>query len=458
MKNIYMYIVMVLLSISVNAQNQTTNMGNLQIHEGATIAFFGDFANNGTFADGGQVTIFGGSMPQTISGSSSINFFNLTINNSSGAILQKNINVSGNLQLIAGDLDLRNNNIDLGLTGSLVNETNSHRIKATNGISEGTGTGTVSFNKNLSAGAYTNIGGLGLDISTATDMDTTAIIAGFKLQTNGTNTSIARYFDITPQNNSGLNATLRFYYLDAETVGQDETDFVLWKSEDSGLTWSLQTPSTIDNSNNYVEKTGIISFSRWTISNKLNSPLPIELLTFDAKRINKTVNLNWKTASEKNNYGYEVERTTDMVNWEKIGFVKGAGSSNEILNYTYDNELVDEMFLNYKYLYYRLKQIDFDGDFAFTEVKSIALNATENIDITIETFPNPATDYVYIVSNQSSTEFLVSVFTQEGLLIGSTKMIGSSLVNVSKMIPSTYIFVIINKTTGKRFESKVVVL
>ena len=411
MKKIFLYNMIVIFCASLNAQDQTTNTGNIKTYPGATLTFYGDFANNGAYTDEGQAITFGGSVQQVISGSSNTSFSNLSINNSAGVSLQCNIGVSGNLQLIAGDLDLRNSNVDLGTTGTLVNETNDHRIIATDGITEGMGTGTVNFSKNLSTGFYTNIGGLGLDISTPSDMGLTSIFVGHFLQSNGTNTSISRYYDIVPQNNSGLNATFRFYYLDAETGGQDESGFVLWKSDDNGLTWTVQMPSAIDNIANYVEENEVTSFSRWTISNIYTNPLPVELVSFSGICTNGVAVLEWSTLSEINNNYFTVERSDDGYSFTEISRITAAGTSNQINKYSYN-----DINSTYSPVYYRLKQSDFNEVSEYIGITGVSCNSDN--DLSVEIYPNPVVDVVNVsFSNTDFSDVQITIYNSQGKII-----------------------------------------
>ena len=98
----------------------------------------------------------------------------------------------------------------------------------------------------------------------------------------------------------------------------------------------------------------VTSFSQFIVSST-TSPLPITLLEFTAKRIsNEDVRLDWKTATEINNLGFEIESSRDGVNFEKIAFVDGAGNSVDIRSYDYTHR-------NTEVAYYRLKQIDTDS-------------------------------------------------------------------------------------------------
>lgn len=118
------------------------------------------------------------------------------------------------------------------------------------------------------------------------------------------------------------------------------------------------------------------------------TPLPVELTTFTAAVIDQTVELNWETATEVNNYGFEVERSekskVKSENWRKIGFINGHGNSNSPKYYSYKD--IETNFSG-KYLY-RLKQIDFDGAFEYTDVLEVNLGSPNKFELT-QNYPNP---------------------------------------------------------------------
>lgn len=121
------------------------------------------------------------------------------------------------------------------------------------------------------------------------------------------------------------------------------------------------------------------------------SPLPIELLYFDAKYSNGKVILNWSTASQINNDYFTIERSSDGINYQQIGTVDGAGNNNEIVNYS---------FIDYKPFkgisYYRLKQTDFDGKSSSSKIISVTNNDNSNISVKI--YPNPNNGHFFIES------------------------------------------------------------
>jgi len=127
------------------------------------------------------------------------------------------------------------------------------------------------------------------------------------------------------------------------------------------------------------------------------APLPVELTSFTARVIAGKVNLNWATATEVNNFGFEVERSlsshSSSLNghslpntWEVVGFVSGAGNSNSVKEYSYtDLSLNLDLNLN---LRYRLKQIDNDGSFAYSKEVEV-LNSKPSTYQLSQNFPNP---------------------------------------------------------------------
>ena len=96
-------------------------------------------------------------------------------------------------------------------------------------------------------------------------------------------------------------------------------------------------------------------------------PLPVELSSFTANLSGSDVKLNWRTESEVQNYGFEIERKADNTKdsvWKKIGFIEGHGNSNTPNSYIYTDK--DPSAGNK--LFYRLKQIDTDGNFEYSQV------------------------------------------------------------------------------------------
>jgi len=116
--------------------------------------------------------------------------------------------------------------------------------------------------------------------------------------------------------------------------------------------------------------------------------VPVELISFQSESINNKVILSWRTASEVNNKGFEIERalskTTPLQeDWRKIGFVNGHGTTTEIQFYSF----TDESLSSGKYQY-RLKQIDYDGSFEYSKVVEVIIQVPAEFSL-FQNYPNP---------------------------------------------------------------------
>ena len=117
--------------------------------------------------------------------------------------------------------------------------------------------------------------------------------------------------------------------------------------------------------------------------NSGDNPLPVELKSFTASVSKNSVTLNWVTSTELNNYGFEIERSQNQNIWEKIGFVNGRGNSNSPIFYFYsDNNLSSGKY------FYRLKQLDNDGSFTYSNVIEVNVNLVPS-EYSLSNYPNP---------------------------------------------------------------------
>lgn len=124
-------------------------------------------------------------------------------------------------------------------------------------------------------------------------------------------------------------------------------------------------------------------FGKVIPQNIITNPLPVELISFTGKIIGKKILLNWQTATEINNYGFEIERSSGNEIWEKIGFVNGNGNSNSPKDYSFmDNQPLEGVDIKY-----RLKQIDNDGQFEYSDI--ITLNFSITTFELYQNYPNP---------------------------------------------------------------------
>lgn len=138
--------------------------------------------------------------------------------------------------------------------------------------------------------------------------------------------------------------------------------------------------------NQYVQTTGATSWKTRIASFQLNTIVPVELTTFSASVKNSAVSLNWKTATETNNRGFEVERTDGLSDkWQTIGFVPGTGTTTSVREYSYtDNSAKQGLKFSY-----RLKQLDFDGTSHYSNTVEVDNSSMPQYYSLEQNYPNP---------------------------------------------------------------------
>ncbi len=226
--------------------------------------------------------------------------------------------------------------------------------------------------------------------------------------------------DVVDYSSFGLGADGASIQLDPSRVGVGgATD------NDLGSNWFTSTSNDPFAPNNDFGTPGAIN------------NLPVELLSFSGMANEKTVDLFWTTITEINNDGFEIQRSHDSENWEKIGFIKGAGNAANEIRYDFTDES-PENGTNY----YRLKQIDFDQTFSFTDVVKVIFG---NKQISINISPNPNNGiFQYAIDGlEDNTEFEITVFDSFGRMVSQQRNseIQGNL-NLNQLANGIYIFTI----------------
>jgi hypothetical protein len=338
----------------------------------------GGINNGGTFTSGtGTVLLTGTSGTSSLGGTSPLSFYNLGINKTTGTgLLLKNVSISNSLLLTTGNIDLNGFTLDLGTTGSIVGESATSTVVGSLG-------GTVNRTVNLNAPNSFNPGNIGIEITSAANLGLTTIKRGQSQQVNSSGYSINRYFDIIPTNNTGLNATLKFYYQDAELAGINETELKVWsKPVASNVLWTLLGSTAQDITANWVSKTGIDSLNMFTLASNVSHSLPVQFISFSGLLLNNGVQLNWSTLTEINSKSFEVEKAYDGSNFSRIGTVAAAGNSNSVRTYSLQDGAA---FI--APAYYRLKLINKDGSFSYSSIILISKGNINNSFVSV--YPNP---------------------------------------------------------------------
>ncbi len=126
----------------------------------------------------------------------------------------------------------------------------------------------------------------------------------------------------------------------------------------------------------------VVCFSGGTVA------VPVELTSFSGYVANNSVHLNWSTATETNNSGFDIERTSSLTThtqeaWEKVGFVQGSGTTTEFRSYSFVDENVSAGSYSY-----RLKQLDYSGVFEYSDVIEIEVGTPTKFSLE-QNYPNP---------------------------------------------------------------------
>jgi hypothetical protein len=334
---------------------------------------------------------------------------NVTIQNASNVTINESKNINGILTLTSGDLILGANILTLGASASISSASSSSHIDATSSgevrkIYNGNGSFTFPVGDGTNYTPATLNFTAGTSITGATDD-----YVGVRLKTskvtgmNNTNQHyIKRAWFIEP--GAGLSSytySVELSYCFADIEGtESEIRPVKRSFENSAYVWYYPgdvsftdgirltgTTSAINTTDKVLLWSGLTSFSEFGGAGQ-GGLLPVELLFFNANAIENKVKLNWATSLEINNEKFEIERSADAVSFTKIATVSGGGNTTSLQDYA----AFDEQPLS-GWSYYRLKQIDFDQAFEYSNIASVYF---EEGEFAIAVYPNPAKNSIMI--------------------------------------------------------------
>jgi hypothetical protein len=182
----------------------------------------------------------------------------------------------------------------------------------------------------------------------------------------------------------------------------------------------------------------------WVIDNVKISAydiVPVELASFKADVIGNSVTLNWMTATETNNNGFEVERSFNGSSFEKVGFVNGNGTTTEVKSYSF----IDGALSSGTYTY-RLKQLDFDGTFEYSSLIEVEVSVPSVFELG-QNYPNPFNpstkiDFSLAVDSKVTLRVFDILGQEVSVLLNQNMNAGSHSINfdASKLITGMYIY------------------
>ncbi|MGE5401604.1 MAG: T9SS type A sorting domain-containing protein [Ignavibacteriales bacterium] len=191
----------------------------------------------------------------------------------------------------------------------------------------------------------------------------------------------------------GNNLVMEYTTQNPTTYDYDNLKFML-KENSHWVTYTMPVNPEMDNvgltvddhknllfvyGNNLDSRPRTLSYTLATYTD----PMPVEMNSFSARMSEDAVVLSWNTATEVNNYGFEIERKQQSQDWQKVGFIEGHGNSNSQKSYTF----IDKSLAGGK-LYYRLKQVDNDGSYKYYDEISVTVDLPKEFKL-MQNRPNP---------------------------------------------------------------------
>ncbi|MCB9282991.1 MAG: T9SS type A sorting domain-containing protein [Lewinellaceae bacterium] len=249
-----------------------------------------------------------------------------------------------------------------------------------------------------------------------------------------------------------LGAAFLFNYVDPGVEWSQFKNLSLPPGYEAGETFG----AAVSIANNLF--TGVIgspfrSLNRGAAFVVLPTALPVTWLDFRAEVTGEDVLLTWSTASESSNKGFEIQRSTNGRDWERIGFVPGIGSTSEVQNYDYTDS--SPFTLHSSLIYYRLAQRDFNGATDYSPIRVVQIQSAGGIRV----FPNPANELVTVAfSEPTDVRSTVQLFDQNGRMVGEYSVPPGTVeyqVRVAQLASGTYLLKV--KVGTKEWMNRLVV-
>lgn len=261
---------------------------------------------------------------------------------------------------------------------------------------------------------------------------------------------VIRITPATPNSSATYQAT--FYYTSAELAawGTNAPNLKLMKVADgvdlSGTITAGQIVTPVFNdqraTRGYASYTGSFTggFSQFLLVSPATA-LPVSLISFEARPVEKAVLLNWSTAMELNNKGFVIERSKDGINFETIGWKDGAMNSSQSRSYSFTDNFVqpDQLY------YYRLRQTDIDNRETLSAIRKARI--TDRAGLMVSVSPNPATNMVKVFASGTVGLSNINLLDAKGQLVQSWKQVNCSSaaykMDISHIVSGVYLIQVV---------------
>lgn len=291
----------------------------------------------------------------------------------------------------------------------------------------GSSNGAVSISRFNGAPVYSNA-------SPVFATNTTATTPNFNIYTpNVVSPNAVFTINYSGVGSNNLPSTIPFdLYIDISTIGgiQSPDSLYLVRRSESNGSWIPINTNLVSTS---LIASGLTQYGDFGIAGlSTTNTLPVKWLNFAGTRLNNNqARLTWATAMEINNSQFEVERAFGKpTNWKVVGTIKGKGNTNNVTNYQLIDNLENDA---NEPVYYRIKQIDFDGKFSYSN--TIKLDNNNDINLPkIEVGPNPFENDLIINFNTASNGTVkVNLFDVNGKLVREQTATGNSSITLSDL-------------------------
>ncbi|MFN6341506.1 MAG: T9SS type A sorting domain-containing protein [Bacteroidota bacterium] len=226
------------------------------------------------------------------------------------------------------------------------------------------------------------------------------------------------YYELQPTGGSGYTYDLTLMQDSANLRNiSSVNNMQIARYSGPSTNWFRYTSSSVLGNTGFVAATGFTEGGIYTLTDLAVNPLPVSLTAFTARAFNADVILNWKTASEINNYGFFIERSLDGIHFSTINFVEGKGNSNVTAEYVYTDV---NAFGTAAKLYYRLRQQDIDGTISYSNVA--VLTRSDKSMQQVSMYPNPATATTTVEFFTVETNASIQVADINGKIVYTTRM------------------------------------
>jgi fibronectin-binding autotransporter adhesin len=405
--------------------NNTTNNRNITIARNIT--------NNGTFNIGTGTVTFNGSLSSAISGSTT--FTNLVISKTSN-----DVTLSGSATTTV------NNTLTL-TSGNIITSSSHLLVLSSSSVISGGGSGSFisgPVRRPLSSGGSFTfpLGSVTASRYRPVRIESTSVADTWTVEYIGRNPSSDGYSNIA-FNLANLRKISAFEYWNITRTGSASANVTLTYDVGSyippnvgnvanlrvahwdGTQWDLPTgggsaSQTGSITAGTVTVTNVTSFSPFTLGSlDSDSPLPVRWLSFTGAWKGNSIELIWRTAEEVNNERFEIERSVNGIDFHKIGWVPSNAAAASPRIYTFNDNEVS----TYVKYYYRIRQVDFDGQSEYSKVIAI-LPVGEPTQRWVA-YPNPVNNTEYFTLKETdpvlnSDEVVITLYSMNGAIVFKT--------------------------------------